>query len=442
MLREPASKPPLLLSAKARRTGEQPISFLMSAALANPDLISFAAGFVDPLTLPTEAMAEIVRRLLSNPSRARAALQYDTTLGLAPLRRTLAAHLATLEASAGAPLHLNPDEIVITTGSQQGLYLAAEALLDPGDIVLVEAPSYFVYTAALQSFGVRCVGVAMDGDGLNVEALEAALLRLDAEGLLPRVKAVYTIPWYQNPTGLTLSLERRRQLLDVVRRFSRSRRIVILEDAAYRELHHDRTTPPPSIRALDAGGEHVAYFGTFSKSFAPGLKTGYAVLPAELRQTVLDAKGNHDFGSGSFAQHVLLEAMQDGFYARHVELLRAGYRDKCRAMLAALRRHMPGGVRWTEPGGGLYVWLTLPDEMDCSRDSPLFDAACRGGVLYVPGNYCFADDCVEPPLNQMRLCFATVERERLETGVRRLADAIRATLPRGRAPLAVAGGTP
>lgn len=440
MSRESASSPSIPLSAKARRTGEQPISFLMSAALANPDLVSFAAGFVDPLTLPTEAAAEITRRLLASPSRARSALQYDTTRGLAPLRRALASHLAMLEEHAGGALHLHPDEIVVTTGSQQGLYLAAEALLDPGDIVLVESPSYFVFTSALQGFGARCVGVAMDEQGLNVDALAAALRRLDAEGLLPRVKAVYTIPYYQNPTGLTLSLERRRQLLDVVRGFSRSQRILVLEDAAYRELHHDRTPPPASIRSLDVGGEFVAYFGTFSKSFAPGLKTGYAVLPTELRQAVLDAKGNHDFGSGSFAQHFLLEALQDGFYGRHVERLREAYRQKCRTMLEALPRHMPRGGRWTEPAGGLYTWLTLPPDADCSRHSPLFDAACRVGVLYVPGNYCFADESVEPPVNQMRLCFATVAVDRLETGVRRLAEAIRATRSRGGSSLAIAGG--
>lgn len=442
MQASPAPSQPIPFSAKARRTGEQPISSLMSAVLANPDLVSFAAGFVDPLTLPTDAVSEITRRLLDRSMRARAALQYDTTQGLAELRRALAAHLSTLEEHAGASLHLNPDDIVITNGSQQGLYLAAEVLCDPGDIVLVEAPSYFVYTSALQSFGVRCAGVAMDEHGLRVDALEAALRRLEAEGLLARVRAVYTVSYFQNPTGLTLSLDRRRALLEVVERYSRSHRILILEDAAYRELYYERhRPPPPSLRSLDQAGQKVAYFGTFSKSFAPGLKTGYAVMPSELRQAVLDAKGNHDFGSGSFAQHVLLEALRDGFYARHLERLRSGYRAKCQAMLSALRGHMPAGVRWTTPGGGLYIWLTLPRGVDCSRGSALFDAARRVGVLYVPGNYCFADESVEPPLNQMRLCFATVETERLDTGVRRLADAIRETTSVGSASLSsVVGG--
>lgn len=417
--------PPLLLSAKARRSGEQPISFLMAAALANPDLISFAAGFVDPLTLPVEDVRAIAASILADPVRARAALQYDTTLGLAPLRAALRDHLATLDGVAPA---FAADQVLVTTGSQQALYLAAQVLLDPGDIVLVEAPSYFVYTAALASFGARCIGIPMDEGGMRIDLLERELHQLDRDGLLRRVKAVYTVDYFQNPTGLTLSAERRPRLLEVVRRFSRDHRIVILEDAAYRELNYDAAKPPPrSIHALDREGTFVAYFGTFSKPFAPGIKTGYAVLPRDLLAPVLDQKGNHDFGSPSFSQHVALAALRDGRYAEHLRVLRAGYRAKRDAMVAALRTHMPAGVRWTEPDGGLYVWLTLGEDADTSRPGVLFDAAVREGVLYVPGDYCFVPDAVVPR-NQMRLCFATVEVARIEEGVRRLARAVRAAL--------------
>jgi 2-aminoadipate transaminase len=190
---------------------------------------------------------------------------------MAILRQALLDHLAGLDGIAVEQLGYGASDILITNGSQQGLYLAAESLFDPGDIVLCEAPSYFVYTTALQGFGVRCVGIPMDEQGMRVDALEETLRTLRDRGELGRVKAIYTVDYYQNPTGLTLSAERRVAMLELARRFSESHRILILEDAAYRELYYDAADlPPASIKSMDDDNAFVGYFGTFSKPYAPG----------------------------------------------------------------------------------------------------------------------------------------------------------------------------
>jgi 2-aminoadipate transaminase len=422
------SRDRLPLSRKARRTGEQPISFLMAAALANPDLISFAAGFVDPETLPVEETAAIARRILSEPARAKAALQYDTTLGLAPLREKLLQHLEQLEGKPAAAMGLTPRHVIVTTGSQQAIYIIGDVLLDEGDIVLAEAPSYFVYTGALASFGARVIGIPMDDDGMRVDLLEKELEHLKQTGELGRVKLIYTVSYYQNPTGLTLSADRRPRVLELAKKYSQHHRILVLEDAAYRELQYaeDHATLP-SIKSYDAENKWTVLGNTFSKPFAPGLKTGWSVMPDDLLQAVLDQKGNHDFGSPSLCQHVALESLRDGSYGDHLHVLRRGYKAKRDAMIAALKKHMPAGVKWTEPQGGLYVWVTMPSDVDTTRTGPLFTESLRQGVLYVPGDYCFLPDAQgRVPTNQMRLCFASVDPKQIEPGVERLASAVKA----------------
>ena len=199
----------LPLSSKARRTREQPISFLIETALHNPGLINLAAGLVDPLTLPVEECAAISNRLFSDKVRGRAALQYDTTAGLRPLRELLLEHIAGLEGMSSADLGFTHDQIVITTGSQQALYLVGDALVDPGDIVIAANPSYFVYTGTLQSLGAQVLTVPMDEDGMDVEGVAAILDRLDHEGQISRVKLIYCTSYFDNPTGLSLSVPRR-----------------------------------------------------------------------------------------------------------------------------------------------------------------------------------------------------------------------------------------
>ncbi|MGA2440999.1 MAG: PLP-dependent aminotransferase family protein [Tepidisphaeraceae bacterium] len=428
------SSPALAFSAKARRTGEQPISFLMAAAQGDANLINFAAGLVDPLTLPVEEVRRISQTIFASETRARAALQYDTTLGLASLRSAALKHLEKLEQKSAADFGVTEREILISTGSQQALYLIGDVLIDPGDIVITANPSYFVYTGTLASLGATVMPVPMTSDGIDVSAIEKLLCRLEREDRLGRVKLIYTTSYFQNPTGLTLSAEARPRLLEIARRFSRFHRLMILEDAAYRELRYDGPELP-SIKSFERENRNTILTHTFSKPFAPGLKTGYTAMPADLLEAVLHQKGNHDFGSASLTQHIAAEALDSGLYDQHVRLLCQSYRRKRDAMLDALQRYVPAsaGASWTHPSGGLYVWLTLPDDADTSRSSRLFQACVEKSVLYVPGDYCFqpvqgpggAGGFV--PKNHLRLSFGRVAPDQIEPGIQRLAQAIAAS---------------
>jgi 2-aminoadipate transaminase len=427
------NNPGLALSAKARRTGEQPVSFLMSAAQADSNLINFAAGLVDPLTLPVEAVGRIAQTIFTSEARGRAALQYDTTLGVSGLRRAALKHLEKLEQKSAADFGVGEGDILISTGSQQALYLIGDVLIDPGDIVIAANPCYFVYSGTLASLGATVLPVPMTSEGIDVWAIEKLLGRLERENRLGRVKLIYTTSYFQNPTGLTLSAEQRPRLLELARRFSRSHRIMILEDAAYRELRYDGPELP-SIKSLERENRHTILTHTFSKPFAPGLKTGYTAMPADLLEAVLHQKGNHDFGSASLTQHIAAEALGSGMYDQHVRLLRESYRRKRDAMLDALERFLPAsaGASWTHPNGGLYVWLTLAEGADASRSSRLFQACVEKGVLYVPGDYSFqpvqgpGGDGGFVPKNHLRLSFGQVAPEQIEPGIKRLAQAIAA----------------
>ena len=417
---------PLHLSAKARRTQDSPINALIAAKLANPELVNFAAGLVDEATLPVEEVAAIAGRIFGDPRHGRRALQYGTTLGLRPLREELAAHLARLEGKSAAEMGLSADDILVSTGSQQGLYLIADVLLDVGDIVITANPSYFVFTGALQSLGARVLAVPMDEQGMEVEAVEKLLEELQARGELGRVKFVYCTSFFDNPTGLSLSTPRRGRLVEIVRRFSQAHRILILEDAAYRELRYDGEALP-SIKSFDAENLYTIITQTFSKPFAPGIKLGYTAMPPDLLDQVLRQKGGHDFGSSSVCQEIALEAMKDGSYARHLEVLKTEYRRKRDAILAALRANLIESkeLHWTHPEGGIYVWLTLPQGVDTSRRGKLFERCVEHGVLYVPGAYSFhEDEKGRTPDHHMRLCFGQVTLEEIGPGIERLASAI------------------
>lgn len=418
---------PLPLSARSLRTGDSPISFFIRKAIEDPSLISLAAGLVDEASLPTADFAAAVSAIMADPSAGRAALQYGSTQGLASLREKVLHHVCAADGVAPAELGLSADDVVLTTGSQQLLYLLGEALCDPGDIVLTEAPSYFVYHDALKSQGVRAVAVPMDAGGMDVDALDATLARHDRAGDLGRVKLIYTIDYFQNPTGLSLAADRRPRLVEIARKYSRAHRILILEDAAYRELRYDGPDVP-SVKRFDPRNEFVIYASTFSKPCSPGVKTGYAILPRDLVGPVCDLKGNHDFGSTNVIQHVLDRLMATGAYHRHVEHLRGVYRAKKEAMLRALEAEFADWpeVTWTEPAGGLYVWLTFPPHLDAGPAGPLVGRAVDEGVLYVPGQYGHVPDANGwVPRNEVRLSFGVAAAEQLTEGIRRLRTACR-----------------
>jgi 2-aminoadipate transaminase len=421
--------PSVRLSGLATRTPEQPISHFMKSALENPGLISLAAGFVDEDSLPAEKTASAFADLLGRPESARAALQYGSTQGHPPLRDKLLDRLAAADGTTPTGLGLCTDDVVITTGSQQLLYMIAELLLDPGDIVVTEAPSYFVYHAALAGRGAEILPVPMDADGLDTDALEASLEELDRTGRLGRLKLIYTVDYFQNPTGLTLSARRRERLMDLVRRYSRRHRIIVLEDAAYREL---RFSGPdiPSIKSLDHDNSHVVYTSTFSKPCAPGVRIGYGVVPSDLMGPLLRIKGSHDFGSTNLTQHLVNHLLDSGVYDGHVRVLQEVYRAKCRATTDALRAEFGEwpAVKWTLPAGGLYVWLTFPESIRTGPGSPLMEACLREGVLYVPGEFCHVATDGRLPCHEIRLCYGIAQPDQIREAIRRLAKAAKGLL--------------
>ncbi len=422
--------PAFLLAGRGQRCHEQPISYLMAEAVGNPALISLAAGLVDYDTLPGPETAELATRILADADHAKIALQYGTTDGLKSLRKRLLDHMAALDGETAESLNAHIEQLVVSTGSQEMLFLLADILLDPGDIVLTGWPSYFVFTGTLESAGARVRAIEMDEEGIIPNALEQRLADLDAAGELSRVKMLYLVTYHQNPTGITLAADRKPAILDIVRRYSRDHRILILEDAAYRELTYEGT-PPPSFRKFDRAGEYTAVLQTFSKPFAPGLKTGYGLLPRELIAPLTVQKGNIDFGSANLCQHLLDEAMATGLYTHHLTRLCRAYAEKRDTMLNALNKHLGelDGASWTHPTGGLYVWLTLPESMDTGRHGELFRRAIDEGMLYVPGEFCFGpDETRRKPTNTIRLSYGIARLEAIEEGIARLARAIRSLM--------------
>jgi 2-aminoadipate transaminase len=421
------SSPAIQFSKRSQWTTDPAISYFVQKALENPHLISLAAGLVDAGSLPAADVQEACDFWLANPYRARAALQYGTTHGYAPLREKLLARLVQMDnLRSASDIALTADEVVITTGSQQLLYLVGEALLDPGDIVITEAPSYFVYQGTLSSMGVRTLAVPMDDDGMRVDLLEELLQRLETSGELERVKLIYVCDYFQNPTGLNLSQLRRRRVLELAQQYSKKQRIFILEDAAYRELRYEGIDVP-SIKSLDTENKYVILAQTFSKACAPGLKTGYGFLPRDLLKPVLRLKGNHDFGSNNLTQHLLDRVLDTTAYDRHVVELCAVYHNKRDILLTALAKEFQdGSVHWTRPKGGLYVWLRFGPEVDTGPDGALMQAALHEGVLYVPGAFCYMDGGGTPNC-EARLCYGVVTPEQLSEGTRRLAAARRAS---------------
>jgi 2-aminoadipate transaminase len=415
---------PLSRAAKSQRTTDSPISFYIQKAFENPEIVSFAAGLVDEESLPLDVVRSAATELLSDPVAGRAALQYGATQGVPKLREQVLKLVCDADGAKPSEMNLTPADVCITTGSQQLLYLLGEVLFDAGDIVITEAPSYFVYHSLLQSHGARVLTVPMDDDGMRVDLLDALLDALKREGQLPRVKLIYTVDYFQNPTGLTLSVERRKQLVEVAKKYSTSHRILILEDAAYRELRFTGSDLP-SVKRFDPTNEFVVYTSTFSKPFAPGLKTGYALMPKDVMAPVLHLKGSHDFGSTNLAQYLLSRLIANGEYAKQAATLRGVYQRKAEAMLSALDTYFADVpcARWTVPAGGFYVWLTL-DGVDTGPNGPLVQAALDAGVMYVPGQYGHVpDESGRVPKNECRLCYGVATPEQVTEGICRLRKA-------------------
>jgi 2-aminoadipate transaminase len=407
-------------SASARRTTEPPISWLMKLALDRPRLISLAAGFTDNETLPIQEVNRITSEILRRPKTARAALQYGTTIGLPQLRHELLRRWQQQDQFSSHRSPITSDHVIVTNGSQQLLYLVTEVLCDPGDIVLVEDPTYFVYLGIIQAMGLRAFGFD------SVSTLKSKLEYLKRQRLLSRLKLLYLVTYFQNPTGHTWSWEAKREALVLVKHYERAsgHPIYIVEDAAYRDLRFEGKDVP-SFKSLDPRTERVVYANTLTKPFATGLKIGYGILPKPLMRAVVNSKGNHDFGSSNFLQTILAQALATGLYEHHLPKIAAAYRRKRDAMIKELDVCLAKSARYLKPSGGLYIWLELPPRAKTGANGRLFRRALDAGVLYVPGETCYCRDPSRPtPQNCIRLSFGAPTIKQIRQGIKLLADSI------------------
>ena len=369
-----------------------------------PGIISFAGGLPSPQTFPIDAMREASERVLRDDGKA--ALQYAASEGYAPLREWVAQDLLK------QGMNVSPDQVLITTGSQQGLDLVAKILIDAGSRILVETPTYL---GALQAFTpMEPVAVGVNSDDHGVDAAD---LRAKVGTGADKARFVYLLPNFQNPTGRTMTEERRAAVAQVAVETG----LPIIEDNPYGDLWFD-APPAPSLSSRHPEGS--VYLGSFSKILAPGLRLGYLVAPPALYPKLLQAKQAADLHTPSFNQRVVAEVLKDGFIERHVPTIRALYKQQCEAMLAALDREMVGlGLSWNRPVGGMFLWVQLPKGL---KAIPLLAKAVDKGVAFVPGSAFYAGDANESTL---RLSFVTATVDQINTGMKALAAAIRESLP-------------
>ena len=368
-----------------------------------PGIISFAGGLPSPQTFPIDAMREASERVLRDDGKA--ALQYAASEGYAPLREWVAKDLLK------QGMHVSPDQVLITTGSQQGLDLVAKILIDAGSRILVETPTYLGALQAFTPMEPIAVGVNSDDHGVD-----AADLRAKVGVGADKARFVYLLPNFQNPTGRTMTEERRAAVGQVAIETG----LPIIEDNPYGDLWFD-APPAPSLSSRHPEGS--VYLGSFSKILAPGLRLGYLVAPTSLYPKLLQAKQAADLHTPSFNQRVVAEVLKDGFIERHVPTIRALYKQQCEAMLAALDREMAGlGLTWNRPVGGMFLWVQLPKGL---KALPLLEKAVEKGVAFVPGSAFYAEGADESTL---RLSFVTATVDQINTGMAALAAAIRESL--------------
>ena len=359
------------LSQLGRHAAPPPIAWLVELTLSRPDLISLAAGFTDSQSLPIVEARALLDELLGSRSRGEKALQYGSSNGDARLRQLTTEELCKAD---GMPRgSYNPDNLIVTNGSQQLLYLTTEALCDRGDLVLVEDPTYFVFLGIMQSHGLGCRSIPLEADGLDLTHLERTLADLKRSGRIKRLKLLYLVSYFQNPTGITTSLQKKAKALQLLRHYepAAGHPLYLLEDAAYRELRF-RGEDIRSALSLPGSASRVVYAGTYSKPFATGARVGFGILPEPLLTAVSRIKSNHDFGTSNLLQQLIAGALASGRYAAHLPLLRSRYARKAAIMAKAMEQNFPSEITWREPAGGLYVWARLPRSWKSGVGSSLF----------------------------------------------------------------------
>jgi 2-aminoadipate transaminase len=388
---------PWTMARRAERLNPSTIREILKVT-ERPGIISLAGGLPAAETFPVEAMRSATERVLRE--HGRPALQYAASEGFGPLREWVAGELAA------QGLRCEAAQVLITTGSQQGLDLVGKVLIDPGSVVAVEAPTYLGALQAFAPFEPEFRAVEGDAEGPDPEGLRG----------VAAARFLYLLPSFQNPSGRCLSAARRAQLARAALEIG----LPVVEDNPYGDLWFDQPPPPPLAATL---GERAVYLGSFSKVLAPGLRLGYVVAPKALFPKLLQAKQAADLHTPGFNQRVVHEVIKDGFLKQHVPTIRARYKAQRDAMHSALERHLPAGCRWNTPVGGMFFWVELPRGLDATA---LLPRAVAAGVAFVPGAPFFVTGGHE---NTLRLSFVTVPPDRIEAGVAALARVIAESLP-------------
>jgi 2-aminoadipate transaminase len=375
----------------------------LMAVTAQPEVISLAGGLPDTSTFPAEDFAALMTRV--GMDAAARALQYGPTEGLDEAKECIA------QVMAAEGMDVETDELLVTSGGQQVIDLVCKTLLDPGDVVIAEAPTYPGAVPVFCSYQADVVQIEMDADGMRIDLLEEALDRLDAEGRVP--KFIYTVPSFQNPAGVTLSLERRRRLVAL----ARQRELLVLEDNPYGLLRYEGE-PLPTLFSL-TGGEYVIYLGTFSKILSPGLRLGWTAAPRPVLEKLNLGKGAADLCSSPLSQLFVATYFAERDWRDYVSSLTTLYRRRRDIMLEALDEHLPPEATWTRPEGGLFIWASLPDYIDTTD---LLARALRDHVAFVPGRAAYLDGRGG---SDMRLNFSGVGDDDIREGVRRIGKVVR-----------------
>jgi len=397
----------MTVSKAAQHFQESAIRRIGALSGSVPGLISFAAGYPAPDVFPWDDLQSITTQILAR--RDGSTLQYGATRGYRPLIEHLLAH--TLSARG---ISSRFDDIVITSGSQQGLDLIGRVLIDPGDPVIVELPTYSGAIAAFHNLQASLVGVPQDADGIEIASVDRVATDLKRQG--KPAKFIYVTPNFQNPAGLLMSAERRRELLDAARRHD----LVILEDDPYGSIYFEDVTTFEDTRPIKAADtdNRVIYLGSFSKILVPGLRVAWMVAPPAIAQKVELCKQAADISSGVFDQRIVHGALAGGVIDRIAPGLRAHYQAKRTVMERALESHLQGQVKWTSPRGGFFLWIELPPGVD---DRALFDRAIKEKVSFVLGSAFFVNGAGH---EFARLAFSGISHEQIEQGIGRLAAAI------------------
>jgi 2-aminoadipate transaminase len=393
-----------LFSINSKRMKKSVIRELLKLT-TKPEIISFAGGLPSPESFPVKEVKEVVNEVLDNEGKI--ALQYSSTEGDAVLRSELIKH------SKKNGMDIKDENLLVTTSSQQGLDLVSKIFINPGDPIIVELPSYVGGLGAFNAYGAEMIGVPLDEEGKSSKLLREELKVLNESGNKP--KFIYIVPDFQNPAGITMSLKRRHEILELAREFE----LIILEDSPYRELRFEGEDVP-TIYSLDNDGR-VILLGTFSKIFAPGFRIGWVIAPPEVITKLIVAKQSTDLCPPTFSQRIIGRFMEKGYLNKNIEKIKIMYRRKRDIMLNAFEKYMPEGVTWTKPEGGLFLFVRVAEHMGINTDEMFYNAVDKN-IAYVVGS---AFHCDGSGHDVMRINFSYATEDQILEGVKRLAAVIR-----------------